>query len=37
VARTIADLEAHARVEQADLAMALSLRPGFAAEERLAA
>jgi magnesium chelatase family protein len=37
VARTIADLEAHAHVEQADLAMALSLRPGFAADEQRAA
>jgi magnesium chelatase family protein len=37
VARTIADLEAHARVEPADLAMALSLRPGFGAQERRAA
>jgi len=37
VARTIADLEAHAQVEHADLAMALSLRPGFAADEQGAA
>lgn len=37
VAQTVADLEAHARVEHADLAMALSLRPDFAAEERSAA
>jgi magnesium chelatase family protein len=32
VAQTIADLEAHARIENADLAMALSLRPGFTAD-----
>lgn len=34
VAQTIADLEAHGRVERADLAMALSLRPGFAASSQ---
>jgi magnesium chelatase family protein len=30
VARTVADLAGHARVERSDLATALSLRPGFA-------
>jgi magnesium chelatase family protein len=37
VARTVADLECRDRVSQADLATALSLRPGFAGDARDAA
>jgi magnesium chelatase family protein len=37
VARTVADLNARDRVGQADLATALSLRPGFAGDARSAA
>jgi magnesium chelatase family protein len=37
VARTIADLDGRERVRQADLATALSLRPGFAADSPSAA